>query len=54
MSKTDNVVIRPAEARDRPQWEPLFLAYGVFYETAFSPDVVDGVWAWILDDSHPL
>lgn len=54
MSKAENVTIRLAEAKDRAQWEPLFLAYGVFYETAFSPVVLDGVWQWILDDTHPL
>lgn len=54
MTKGGNVVVRPAQQTDRAQWAPLFLAYGVFYETAFSPEVVDGVWKWILDENHPL
>ena len=43
--------IRDIRADDRAQWEALFLAYGVFYKTDFSKDVLDGVWAWLMDDS---
>ena len=46
--------VRPIEARDSAQWRELFTAYGVFYETEFSGDVVDGVWAWLMDAAHPL
>jgi GNAT superfamily N-acetyltransferase len=46
--------IRSIEASDRDQWEALFLAYGVFYETAFSQDVIAGVWAWLMDSSHSV
>jgi GNAT superfamily N-acetyltransferase len=46
--------IRPIETSDRDQWEALFLAYGVFYETAFAKHVVDGVWAWLMDSSHSV
>jgi ribosomal protein S18 acetylase RimI-like enzyme len=46
--------IRPIEARDRDQWEALFLAYGVFYETAFTEDVLAGVWAWLMDPAHSI
>lgn len=48
------MVVREATTEDYPAWRELFLAYGVFYETAFTDDIVDGVWAWILDPSHPL
>jgi len=54
MAKSQNFVVRPAQATDRDLWEPLFLAYGVFYETAFSPDVINGVWDWICDEHHPV
>ena len=41
--------IRPLEPRDREIWRELFTAYGVFYETDFSPAVLDGVWDWLMD-----
>ena len=40
--------IRPIAQGDREQWEILFLAYGVFYETHFSPEILDGVWTWLI------
>lgn len=43
--------IRDIRADDREQWEALFLAYGVFYKTDFSREVLDGVWAWLMDDA---
>ena len=49
-----SVVVRPVEAKDRPQWARLFAAYGVFYETAFDSAVLDGVWTWLLDDTHEV
>lgn len=44
-------VIRDIHADDRARWEELFLAYGVFYETSFDRTVLDGVWAWLMDDA---
>ena len=46
--------IRPIAQGDREQWAILFLAYGVFYETDFSPEVLDGVWKWLMNPSHPI
>jgi GNAT superfamily N-acetyltransferase len=46
--------IRPIAAGDRLAWQALFTAYGVFYETDFSPAVLDGVWAWLMDASHEV
>jgi GNAT superfamily N-acetyltransferase len=46
--------IRPIAAADRADWAELFLAYGVFYETEFSPEVLDGVWTWLMDADHEL
>jgi ribosomal protein S18 acetylase RimI-like enzyme len=54
MTELASVTIRLAQPADRKQWEPLFLAYGVFYKTDFTPEILDGVWAWIMDDNHPL
>jgi ribosomal protein S18 acetylase RimI-like enzyme len=48
------VHIRPIEARDSERWRELFCDYGTFYKTEFSDDVLDGVWAWLLDPAHPV
>ncbi len=48
------VDIRPIEARDAERWRELFSDYGTFYETSFTADVLDGVWAWLLDPAHPV
>ncbi len=48
------LTIRRIEATDREAWQRLFVDYGVFYETAFGDDVLDGVWAWLMDARHPL
>jgi len=47
-------MIRDILPTDRSSWERLFLAYGVFYETAFEPHVIDGVWAWLMDAAAPV
>lgn len=52
--KQPSFMVRPLTAADKAQWEELFLAYGVFYETAFSRKVLDGVWEWLMDTSHPV
>lgn len=46
--------IRPIEPTDHDAWRELFRAYGVFYETDFPDEVVDGVWAWLLDPAHEV
>ena len=46
--------IRPIAAADRAAWQELFRAYGVFYETEFGDDVLDGVWKWLLDPDHEI
>lgn len=49
-----NVEIRPIVPGDRAAWQELFRAYGVFYETDFTDEVFDGVWAWLLDPGHEV
>lgn len=46
-------MVRDLTEADYEQWRELFLAYGVFYETEFSEDVVAGVWRDLLDPDHP-
>lgn len=47
-------LIRPIAAEDEAAWRELFRAYGVFYETDFPDDVLDGVWGWLLDPAHEV
>jgi GNAT superfamily N-acetyltransferase len=53
MSDT-SVTVRPIRPGDREDWQRLFSAYGIFYETSFSPPVLDGDWAWLMDAAHPV
>ena len=41
--------VRDIREVDHDAWRALFRDYGVFYETQFSEDVLDGVWAWLMD-----
>ena len=54
MSEETVPTVRPVGTDDRERWQELFLAYGIFYEESFPPDTVDGVWAWLMSDNHPL
>ena len=42
--------VRPLAASDSARWRELFTAYGVFYETDFSDEVLDRVWELLLAD----
>ena len=46
--------IRQIGPDDRAAWQALFTAYGVFYETDFSPTVLEGVWGWLMDADHEV
>jgi ribosomal protein S18 acetylase RimI-like enzyme len=48
------VDIRPIDSRDADRWRELFSDYGTFYKTSFTAEVLDGVWAWLLDPNHPV
>ena len=47
-------MIRAVELRDRDAWAALFVAYGEFYETAFSDEVVDSTWRRLLDPTEGI
>ncbi len=53
-TRSTALVVRPVAASDSARWRELFAAYGAFYGTALSPDVLDGVWDWLMDDAHPV
>ena len=46
------VDIRAIRADDEAAWRGLFAAYGSFYKTDFTPDVLDRVWAIVLDPAQ--
>jgi GNAT superfamily N-acetyltransferase len=46
--------VRAIAPGDREAWRPLFLAYGVFYETAFDEAVLDRVWTLLITDSSGI
>lgn len=45
-------MIRAIEARDHDAWAPLFVAYGDFYETEFTPEIVESTWRRLLDPTE--
>lgn len=48
-----SVLVRPVTQSDEASWRKLFRAYGEFYRTEFSPEVLDGVWSWLMESNHP-
>ncbi len=44
------VTVRAISDRDRDAWAPLFLAYGVFYETDFSAEVIESTWSRLVTE----
>ena len=42
-------MIRAIAPADRQAWQRLFTAYGVFYETQFTDDVIAAVWKLLLE-----
>ena len=41
--------IRPLAEDDERDWRRLFSEYGVFYDTEFTDEVLDRVWAIVID-----
>ncbi|MSZ38357.1 MAG: hypothetical protein F2603_03905, partial [Actinobacteria bacterium] len=44
--------IRNIEKSDRTQWNPLWQAYLVFYETSLPDETTDLTWQRFFDESH--
>ena len=48
-------IVRPIEARDRAQWQPLWDGYNLFYERPeFSPQITEVSWVRFLDPQEPM
>jgi GNAT superfamily N-acetyltransferase len=52
LRKSRPVKIRKIEKSDRAQWDPLWQAYLVFYETSIPDQTTDLTWQRFFDDSH--
>ena len=48
------VTVRAIEERDHDAWSPLFIAYGAFYETEFSTEVVESTWSRLIGDGSGI
>ena len=48
------LTIRAAWPDDEAEWRELFRAYGVFYETEFSDEVLEAVWWQLLEDGSGI
>lgn len=49
-----STTVRSVTAADEARWRELFTAYGVFYETAFTAEVLDRVWTQLLADGSGI
>ena len=47
-------MIRAIRPSDKAPWARLFVAYGVFYETAFTQEIVDAVFDKLVGDSTEI
>jgi hypothetical protein len=45
-------MVRDADPKDRPQWEPLWQAYQTFRKA--SDEVTDATWKRFFDESEPV
>ena len=52
--ETKGFFIREPEPADREEWEVLWNAYLVFYESIIPQKHTDVLWERILDDDHPI
>jgi ribosomal protein S18 acetylase RimI-like enzyme len=48
------VIVRPIRESDRGAWAPLFVAYGEFYETEFTDEIVESTWRRLLDPNEGI
>ena len=38
--------------KDKAQWETLYYGYATFYKVTMNQEILDNVWAWIMDVDH--
>ena len=50
----NGILIRPLDAADRDQWEPLWQGCLTFYKSTVAPEVTETTWRRLLDPSEPM
>jgi GNAT superfamily N-acetyltransferase len=48
------LAVRPLRQDERQGWEPLWLGYLAFYDSAVSPEVTDATWRRLHDPTEPM
>jgi GNAT superfamily N-acetyltransferase len=49
------MIVRPLRAEDRPQWQPLWDGYNLFYERPNLPRAItEAAWSRFLDPAEPM
>lgn len=51
---TTDYSIRPADNKDRAQWDPLWQACLEFYQSSLTQQVTDLLWQRLLDPAHEI
>ncbi|GFZ89585.1 N-acetyltransferase [Elstera cyanobacteriorum] len=49
-----SITIRPVAAGDRAAWEALFTAYGRFYDSSYTPALLEANWRRLHDPAAPI
>jgi GNAT superfamily N-acetyltransferase len=48
------IIVRPLEARDHEDWDPLWRGYLTFYKTVIADEVRAVTWGRLLDPAEPM
>ena len=48
------LIVRAIEPGDRDAWAPLFVAYGEFYESVFTDEIVESTWSRITGEGSGI
>lgn len=49
-----SILVRPIEAEERLDWEPLWRGYQTFYEVSLTDDVTETTWHRLHDSAEPM
>lgn len=52
--RPDGVKIRPVTPTDEPAWRALYKGYAAFYKVPMDEGILNRIWAWLHDPTHPL
>lgn len=54
MAVSTQWTVRDVEAGDEARWRELYLGYADFYREAVDDAMLDRLWSWLRDSSHPV